>query len=1123
MGALVLALPVFFGIRHLYAAPQPDYFFDNAVNTDPTELGNYWYDAGLSDPALELPDYSTDAVQIVSGATFSGDAILRGVGGNAGTVTGDATFYGNTSENTGTVNGIKTRILQTDIRITRDFTAGGPWTVVADNADVDVSAATYDITTSFSEINGGNFIFVNLVTSSITDDVITLLYDRVLDDASVPDVDDFMLVINGEEVAISGIDIDDDSILITVPSELTSGDLIRLSYTAGSSPIQVDADGQNAEEFSDQSVMFLVDTGVQPIYSVVVGNQLFVTNATSNTITVIDTLSDTIDYIIPTSPIPYFISAIGDKIYVDCGDTVFDVIDADTGTVIDTISVNFIASIPIVVGTKLYFADGSELGVLDSATDAITHISARADSQLGLTSVGIKLYAADHTNDQVTVIDTLSDTILGTISVGDDPNVLASVGTYVYVANTADQNVSVIDTTTDTVTDTISIGAAPQYFAVEGTRVYVFTNTPDIAVIDTTTQTVVDTISVGDGMRFPVTLEDEIFVSGGSNGRSLFAIDTNTGELSGSAAVLEHSAYSQIASGKIFVSSAADSNTNTAIPVVDPRTMSYRLPELVYFSTDSSSGTLEAGDSIEISARFNRRLQSGSTMLVELNNGSQVMLGDVSGRTLSGTFIVTGHTDTPDLAVASIEEASVTDSTDTYTRTAYDLPSSVGDFEGENSFITRNIGDGKNIRIGDYLDIDVGDNPYQISPPINGYVYVANQGSDDVSVIELESKTVADTIDVGGEPYGLASVLVSGTTYLYVANINSDDVTVINTSTNEVVETIDVGVKPYYVAAVGTKVYVTNGASNTVSVINAATNTLVDTIPVGVYPRGIKAHGTDLYVANYGDPNYSGGNYISVIDSVSDSVTDTIVLPAGSDGPRGVAVLGDTLYVTNYRSNTVSVINTATNAVSDTVDVGDGPRGVVGYNGKVYVENFDAGTLSVIDTGTNTVTLELPVGHSPSGMSVVGNDIFLSSFQDGVIRVFDTATGGLEMEEEQGSNPTSSNTPRSKDWSVADPITKPVPTPNPPVPAVNPKPDPMLCHVFTTFMRRGSKFGEVAELQTRLKSAGFDPGPADGLFGPKTELAIKNFQEKNGIIRAGYVGPKTRAALNKVCETSIQY
>lgn len=35
---------------------------------------------------------------------------------------------------------------------------------------------------------------------------------------------------------------------------------------------------------------------------------------------------------------------------------------------------------------------------------------------------------------------------------------------------------------------------------------------------------------------------------------------------------------------------------------------------------------------------------------------------------------------------------------------------------------------------------------------------------------------------------------------------------------------------------------------------------------------------------------------------------------------------------------------------------------------------------------------------------------------------------------------------------------------------------------------------QIRLVQTRLKEAGFDPGPADGLLGPKTKLAIRKYQ-----------------------------
>jgi hypothetical protein len=56
----------------------------------------------------------------------------------------------------------------------------------------------------------------------------------------------------------------------------------------------------------------------------------------------------------------------------------------------------------------------------------------------------------------------------------------------------------------------------------------------------------------------------------------------------------------------------------------------------------------------------------------------------------------------------------------------------------------------------------------------------------------------------------------------------------------------------------------------------------------------------------------------------------------------------------------------------------------------------------------------------------------------------------------------------------------------------------------------------VTELQQALSSAGYDPGPADGKFGQRTEAAVIAFQQANGLSADGVVGPETASALNGV-------
>lgn len=60
---------------------------------------------------------------------------------------------------------------------------------------------------------------------------------------------------------------------------------------------------------------------------------------------------------------------------------------------------------------------------------------------------------------------------------------------------------------------------------------------------------------------------------------------------------------------------------------------------------------------------------------------------------------------------------------------------------------------------------------------------------------------------------------------------------------------------------------------------------------------------------------------------------------------------------------------------------------------------------------------------------------------------------------------------------------------------------------------RGSRGADVADVQTRLKELGYNPGPADGIFGRMTEEAVIRFQRDHGLTPDGVVGPITYNAL----------
>ncbi len=62
-------------------------------------------------------------------------------------------------------------------------------------------------------------------------------------------------------------------------------------------------------------------------------------------------------------------------------------------------------------------------------------------------------------------------------------------------------------------------------------------------------------------------------------------------------------------------------------------------------------------------------------------------------------------------------------------------------------------------------------------------------------------------------------------------------------------------------------------------------------------------------------------------------------------------------------------------------------------------------------------------------------------------------------------------------------------------------------------MTRGD---DVTDLQPRLGSLGFDAGYVDGIFGPETERAVRNFQANQGVTPDGVTGPDTVAALTRL-------
>nr|WP_207719352.1 M14 family metallopeptidase [Clostridium sp. cel8] len=67
-------------------------------------------------------------------------------------------------------------------------------------------------------------------------------------------------------------------------------------------------------------------------------------------------------------------------------------------------------------------------------------------------------------------------------------------------------------------------------------------------------------------------------------------------------------------------------------------------------------------------------------------------------------------------------------------------------------------------------------------------------------------------------------------------------------------------------------------------------------------------------------------------------------------------------------------------------------------------------------------------------------------------------------------------------------------------------------------LRIGNRGNEVMRVQSVLKKLGYNPGVVDGIFGVKTENAVKRFQKMNGLEADGIIGENTYRVLKRFIE-----
>ena len=253
-----------------------------------------------------------------------------------------------------------------------------------------------------------------------------------------------------------------------------------------------------------------------------------------------------------------------------------------------------------------------------------------------------------------------------------------------------------------------------------------------------------------------------------------------------------------------------------------------------------------------------------------------------------------------------------------------------------------------------------------------GSLYVQNEDSKSISVLDLATNTIVRNITFDETPYNIKLSEDQLRLYIITADKDSGTILVLNTTTNELMNEISTGVSVHDIAILNGTVYVGDVLGGRVLVMNT-NGTLIDEIDVGSRPQymEVRPDGQILYVTRLGGPisvvNLEQNIVIKEIDSGSMSHR----LSFTNDGAR--------LFVVNAERDTLSVIDTHEHEVIKTIPVGDNPRYVALNPDETlaYVTNMDSNTVSIVDAQLVEVVNEIPVGNGPHGIafSADGGDL----------------------------------------------------------------------------------------------------------------------------------------------------
>ncbi len=294
----------------------------------------------------------------------------------------------------------------------------------------------------------------------------------------------------------------------------------------------------------------------------------------------------------------------------------------------------------------------------------------------------------------------------------------------------------------------------------------------------------------------------------------------------------------------------------------------------------------------------------------------------------------------------------------------------------------------------------------QVTPISAGYAYILNRTSNNVSVINTRTNTLASTVAVGITPVEL--VFSPDGSKVYITNYGSNNVYIISTQTNTVLSTIDVGNHPDGIAISpdGNTLFV-NGQGFT-SAIDTKINTIINQVTGGGDIMGVSPDGNRIFIGTSAN-TYKG--LIKVLNAKTLELITFFYFGEGNNGGRAICFSpdGGRLYVTGYHTSVpydpsyplhsdirIFDMDTYTEIGMVSTWQSDPYQLKISSDGD-YLYTVDIrGDLLTIDTHALSITDTVNIGGYAMDFSISGNHAYsIDTSNDSNVRVTDLTTGAL--------------------------------------------------------------------------------------------------------------------------------